>query len=41
MEFLSKFNIIIFYIPDRENKKADLFTCQSNDCLANDYDNWQ
>ena len=37
-EFLSGFNFLIFYTPDRENGKADLFTCCPNDCPANDHD---
>ena len=26
-EFLSRFNFVIFYTPDRENRKIDSLTC--------------
>ena len=37
-KFLSRFNFIIFYTPDRENRKADSFTRPPNDWLADDQD---
>lgn len=40
-EFLSRFNFVIFYTPNRENRKADSITHQSDDCSANNQDNLQ
>lgn len=39
VEFLSRFKFVIFYIPGRENKKANLFTCQPNNCPVDDHNN--
>ena len=38
-EFLSGFNFVISYTPDRENGKTDSLTYRPNDCPADDQDN--
>ena len=40
-EFLSRFNFIISYTPDRENGKADSLTRRPNDYPADDQDDRQ
>ncbi len=40
-KFLSGFIFVIFYTPDRENRKANSLTYQPNDYPADDYDNRQ
>lgn len=37
VEFLSRFNFVIFYTLDRKNKKVDLFIHCPKNCIADDY----
>lgn len=37
-EFLLRFNFVVSYTSNRENKTTDLYTCWPNDYSANDYD---
>ncbi len=41
MEFLSTFNFVISYTPDRKYRKADSLTRWLNDCLADYHNDWQ
>lgn len=38
VEFLLELNFVIFYIPDKKNRKVNSFLYCPNDCLANNYD---
>ena len=40
-KFLSRFNFVISYTPDRENRKANSLTYWSSDCPADDQDDRQ
>lgn len=40
-KFLSKFNFVIFYIPNKENQKADLLTRRKNNFLFNNNNDYQ
>ena len=37
IEFLSKFNFVIFHTPSKDNAKADALTRQSNDSPSDNY----
>lgn len=39
-KFLSEFNFVISFIPGKKNRKTNSLTCQLNDCLANDLDEY-
>ena len=40
-EYLSGFKFVIFYIPDKENQKANLLICCSNNFLLSENDDCQ
>ena len=41
VEFLLRFNFVIFYITDKENQKADLPIRHLNDLPSDDNNDWQ
>lgn len=41
IEFLLRFNFVIFYILDKKNQKADSLTCHLNDFPLDNNDNYQ